>query len=293
MVIKKPSFLKSSQLLFRSRLFEIFIWPWGTAVACLIVGKGFPPILPTAKSIITIALIALSVYIYNDTIDFEVDRLNPVKKQRPLASNKVPIKHANILVVISAILGLAISYSINLSCFSFSLLYFLLFFLYSYPKIHLKKRFIIKELIINSAVFLTAFVGNFAVSNTFCPNVLFSTSIIFLLGFSMQPALLDSTDIEADKIQGVKTIAMVLDWRRKMQLLFLGVLVIMTLTPLTYIQFDFNMILPIYVVIGGLIFLRYLYPISNHFEATAAVQAKKIGSVYFILLQVFSIISII
>lgn len=50
-------------------------------------------------------LVASSIYILNDYLDIEEDRKHPTKKNRPLASGKVPKNHALVLMVILVLVG--------------------------------------------------------------------------------------------------------------------------------------------------------------------------------------------
>lgn len=50
-------------------------------------------------------------------------------------------------------------------------------------------------------------------------------------------------------------------WKRRLQLTITGMLLIMTLTPFTYLNFGYNILLPIMMVMSGLIFLRFMVPI--------------------------------
>jgi len=281
--------LISAVLLIRSRAKEIFMWLWCTAVSCLIVGRGFPPPLPTIMSIISMFFIATSVYLYNDVIDFEYDKFNLIKRQRPLPSGKVSIINAKKIIYLCGFIGLVVSYFINIYSFFFSLIFFILFTVYSFPKIYLKKRFIIKESIITSGLILTSLVGSYAASGSFSPTAFFASILFSIFAFTGQPAMCDTLDIEQDKMFDVKSLATLINWKRKIQLYITGVLIIMTLTPLTYTQFGYNMLLPIYVVAGGLIFLRFMFPISNRFEQAAALKAYKISYLFMLLLQLFAI----
>jgi 4-hydroxybenzoate polyprenyltransferase len=282
--------LTSAILLIRSRAKEIFMWTWCTAVSCLIAGRGFPPLLPTVISIISMFFIATSVYLYNDIVDFEFDKFNDIKKHRPLPSGKVIILHAKKIFYSFSFIGLAISLFLNFYSFCFILIYFILFTIYSYPSIYLKKIFIIKESIITSGMILTSLVGSYSVSNSFSSTAFFASILFSIYTFTGQPALNDTMDIEQDKMFGIKTLATILSWSKKVQLFITGVLIIMILTFLTYAQFGFNIMLPIYVVAGGSIFLRYMFPIMNRFEQTAALRAYKVSYLFILLLQIFAII---
>lgn len=63
--------------------------------------------------IVAFSLIASAVYIINDLKDIEVDRIHPLKKDRPLASGKVSKSTATLLFIIFVIVGLFLSYLLN------------------------------------------------------------------------------------------------------------------------------------------------------------------------------------
>lgn len=245
------SFFKSASLLIRSRKEALGLWIWCALVASLLVGRGFPPLQPTLMSIAAFFFIAIAVYTYNDVIDMDADRSNSFKSNRPLPSGLVSRVDAMRLVYISSILGLSISYLNNLSSFLLSLLFFTLFVVYSYPKIHLKKRFLLKELVIPSGILIIGLSVCYAILDTFSPMVFIGFMMFSIFSFFVLPTGFDSTDVEADRLQGVKSIASVLTWRRRLQLAITGMLVIMTITPFTYINFGYNMLLPISIVMGG------------------------------------------
>lgn len=288
--MKFNSILLSIFKLLKSRAKEIFMWLWVTAVSCLIVSKGFPPLYPFFMAVTSIFFIASSVYVYNDLVDREVDKYHKIKKYRPLPSGEVAPWDAKLVVVIFGILGLVLSYAININCFIFCSVYYLLYVLYSYPPIYLKRIMILKECIVTSGMILTSLVGNYSITNSFSKSAFFASTLFAIFAFTGQPALNDTLDIEQDRMFGVKSLATVLSWRRKMQLFILGILIVMTLTPLTYRSFEFHVIFPIFVVVGGLIILRYMFPIMNAFQQSAMMNAYKISYIYIFLIQIFSII---
>jgi len=282
--------VRSVSLLLKSRLEVIFIWSWSTAVACLIVGRGAPPLEPTFKAILSMVFVTISVYMYNDIVDSEADKNNKVKGGRPLPSGRVQIGDAKVLAVVSAVVGLAIGYTINMYAFAFIVFFFVVFGLYSFPLVHLKKIFLVKEIVISSGPIIASLVGSYAITQTVSYQALFAAVITAFMGMVIQPGLNDSTDIEADKLQGVKTLAIALDWRLKMQLLMLGILLVMVVTPLTYSYFNYNLLLPLWMVAGGFIALRYIFPIRYVYDEKGVLKARKMVIMYWALMQVFSIL---
>ena len=76
---------------------------------------------------IAFSLISSVVYIVNDIMDIESDRLHPVKKNRPLASGQVQTNKA--LVIALFLLGIALIFNYLTAGFSFSVLALLLLYL--------------------------------------------------------------------------------------------------------------------------------------------------------------------
>ena len=72
---------------------------------------------------ISFSFLASSIYILNDSIDIEHDRMHPIKKKRPLASGAISIVHASILGFTLLCFGLGLIYQISLQGFYVSLVY--------------------------------------------------------------------------------------------------------------------------------------------------------------------------
>ncbi len=137
--------VRSIPILMKSKIKYIFGWTWMLALSLLIVGNGFPPMMPSISLILSMIFLSSSVYIYNDIVDVEMDKENEIKKNRPIASGKVKKSDAEKIVYLFGFIGLAISWLVNIISFRFILIFYLIFFLYSYPTIRLKTRFLAKD----------------------------------------------------------------------------------------------------------------------------------------------------
>jgi len=81
---------------------------------------------------VLLCLIASSIYIINDLVDIESDRLDPRKKYRPIASGRLSIRAATIAGIVIPVSSLAIATNLG---FRFAIVligYFLLHIFYSF-----------------------------------------------------------------------------------------------------------------------------------------------------------------
>jgi len=137
---------------------------------------------------------------------------------------------------------------------------------------------------------MASLIASYAVTNTLSSRALF---VGFIFGFfitSLKPIFGDYSDQYEDTLFGMRHLGVILSWKRKMQLLIFTILVVMTLVPLTYVQFGFNTIFPVVVVASSLIFLSILYPIFSKFDEYEVSNAKKATHIYFFALQITMIL---
>lgn len=138
-------------------------------------------LINTIQAFIAFCFIASGIYIINDYIDIEKDKNHPVKKNRPLASGKIPKKLALFLLAIFIFISFAISIYL-LSNFLISeliLLYFIINIAYSF---YLKNIALVDITCIASGFLIRVFVGGFA-ANVPISNWL--VLITFLLSMSI------------------------------------------------------------------------------------------------------------
>ncbi|MEX1661930.1 UbiA family prenyltransferase [Thioclava sp. 15-R06ZXC-3] len=86
---------------------------------------------PILLGIIAFSFAASSIYIINDLLDLEADRLHPTKCRRPFASGAVPIKIGMMAFVVLALGALAIAGALNTAFFGIVVLYMLTSLAYS------------------------------------------------------------------------------------------------------------------------------------------------------------------
>ncbi|PKN97781.1 MAG: decaprenyl-phosphate phosphoribosyltransferase [Chloroflexi bacterium HGW-Chloroflexi-4] len=90
-----------------------------------------PSLERTILTFVIFCLVSSSVYLINDVMDIDSDRLHPVKKNRPIASGKVPVKLAVILSIILITGSLIGAYFLSIGLLVIASVYFVLNLAYS------------------------------------------------------------------------------------------------------------------------------------------------------------------
>jgi len=117
----------------------------------LIFGKklfSFPSSLKILIACLLFSIVSSVVYIINDIIDLDEDRLHPTKRFRPIASGKVSFRQAKLMACILGIASLALSLFFN---FYFGLLTL------SYLILNLFYSIILKNVVIIDVFCISAF----------------------------------------------------------------------------------------------------------------------------------------
>ncbi len=133
-----------------------------------------------ARSIAAFAIFcALSsvVYLVNDVIDRDADRLHPLKRHRPIAAGRVPVRLALLLAGVLGSVGLAAAFALRPGFGLIGALYLSLLALYSGP---LKHIVIIDVLTIAVGFFLRAAAGAVVLGVTISHWLLIMTILLAL-----------------------------------------------------------------------------------------------------------------
>lgn len=112
-------------------------WPKnGVVLAALVFDRQLSlsnpePLLRSLAAMVLFCLVSSSVYLINDILDIEADRQHPVKRNRPIASGKLPIHIAVIVAVAIVVICLPAAYLLSPALGLVMLGYFLLNLAYS------------------------------------------------------------------------------------------------------------------------------------------------------------------
>lgn len=267
--------IREVKFLIVSRAEAIFLWSWMTILSCLIIGRGFPPLFNTFMAVFSSMLIATSVYIYNDAIDRDMDKLNEVKKNRPIVAGSASLETAFQLVAVTGVLGLLSSVYINVKTFISALAFFVVFFIYSMPQVRLKKIFVVKDLVIASGFILCSLIGSTAVTGGIHWPGVFAGFSFGVLGFLVNPSINDSFDVEEDRRFGIRSLAAELSWQTQVLMLGAAVVYIMAASVYAALNLGFNVILPVPVILFSLLVFRQLPVIYPEFDAEKILRMRK------------------
>lgn len=145
------------------------------------------------------SLVTGAIYIFNDILDREKDRLHPEKKERPIAAGRLSIFSAGTFALILLAGMLALSAVINREFFYISLFYILLNILYS---LFLKSMVIVDIMVIALGFVLRVMVGAAVNQLALYPWILISTFLlaIFLALIKRRQELLKMQSLNPEKI---------------------------------------------------------------------------------------------
>jgi geranylgeranylglycerol-phosphate geranylgeranyltransferase len=245
---------------------RIIIFAWATLISILIATKAAPPLITAIAITFTSYMIALSVYIYNDVVDYEVDKIN--KLERPVAQGKVSRKDAATISLILAITGVVVSYLVNMEALLLTLLFLIIGFLYS---IYLKSRGIYAKTLFPAILGGISGVLGGAAVGVLTPSVLYCGFLYFLLIFGTAP-LMDLKDMKGDRLKGYKTLPLAYGpkFTVKIVMLTMASLIIITLASHSWI--GFNIYTPILITSTALIMLTLFYTLLEKWQNPIYVQ---------------------
>ena len=148
---------------------------------------NFIPLARSLAAFFIFCLVSSSVYIINDILDVELDRRHPTKRNRPIASGKLPINTAIIAAIVIIVICLPLAYWLSPALGLITFGYFLLNLAYS---IWLKHIPLIDVMIIAAGFVLRVGAGVVVISvERFSPWLYVVTTLFSLyLGFGKRRA---------------------------------------------------------------------------------------------------------
>ena len=258
---------------YRSR---VVVFLWGSLVGALLAGHdiGMQPLFPTVAGPLTMYLVGLFAYIYNDIRDIDADRINA--SNRPLPSGRVSKWQAMKLVIALAVLAVVLSFLLNPLVLATTLFGIFLGLIYSTPPLSLKNRPLSKWILTSLWCGVASMGGSLAVSHIITGKTLYAAAVFFIQGLASTPVA-DILDIAGDWAAGKRTIAVVLgpDLTAKMCAALLTSISI--LTVFTFKTLGFKWLFPILLGTSSMIFVYWILLLIKRLddEAYRASMLKK------------------
>ncbi len=217
--------------------------------------------LVTLVAFVLFYLASSTIYIFNDIVDLEKDKLHRFKMNRPIASGRVTVKEAKYLLIILLIFSTFISFLFNGKLFLIILIYLTLNILYS---LILKKYFLVDVIIIAFGFILRLFAGAVVTDISLSPWIILITFLLASL-LAVSKRMDSESTISADSTntsklythKNIKVIILILT------VSLIGVYILFTLFSEIIIKHNI-LYLPvnsIFVVFGV---ARYLYLLSKN-----------------------------
>lgn len=117
-------------------------------------------ILLAVSAFVAFSLCASGVYLLNDMVDLQADRLHPTKKKRPFASGRLPLTVGMALVPLLTVAAFCIAWFVSPAFFATLGVYYVATTLYSFS---LKKRMIVDVITLALLYTLRVFAGAAAI----------------------------------------------------------------------------------------------------------------------------------
>jgi 4-hydroxybenzoate polyprenyltransferase len=176
-------------------------WPKNLFILAAVIFDGQlfnrASLLVSIAGVLVFCLISSSVYLINDVKDIESDRQHPVKKNRPIASGKLPVQVAITAAVVLLVISFPAAYLLSPGFAIISGIYFLMNLAYSF---HLKHVPLIDVLIIAAGFVLRVAAGVTLIAvQRFSPWMYVVTTLLALfIGFGKRRAELKQLSINAN-----------------------------------------------------------------------------------------------
>jgi 4-hydroxybenzoate polyprenyltransferase len=252
--------------------------------------------LPTLSAFLMFCLVSSIVYIFNDIVDIEADRVHPTKKNRPLPSGLISIQNAVItIIVFAALVGLFLP-ALNAKFRIFLLSYFLLNIFYTF----IFKHIVLLDIFSLAAGFmLRVMAGAFVISVEVSSWLILTTMFISLfLGIMKRRSELILINDDPNKNTRKVLASYSLNFTDQMSTIAAaGVIIcyaLYTVSERTIKIFNTeNMIYTTPFVVFGIFRYMFLVYMNKKGENTVEIMLTDIPMIINVILYIIAIVSII
>ena len=248
---------------------------------CVVVGEiialgSFPAMRPLSLGFLCGFFLSGSALISNDYFDIEVDRINA--PQRPYPSGLVTGREVIGLTILTALIGLAVSYFIGLSALILSMIFWLIGFLYNWK---FKQSGLPGNLMVSSSVAVTYVLGGMVVGHPWNKIVWVFSLIAFLIDLGEEIAG-DALDIAGDTKRGSRSIAIRLGKKNALSIsgVIFGLVILISLLPalLGWLGSSYLVMIAIMDVLIAFFTFKLLNPQTSELGQRAAMRGLYLGA---------------
>jgi len=236
-------------------------YTYTTIIATFVASKGIPNLVHLAYAFLTSFFVLTAIYVYNDAMDVEIDRINHV--DRPIATGRLSWKDGVILALILFFLGI-LSASINMETLVLSATLFLLGLLYSTPPVRLRNRFLVKHMMPATGHFISSLIGGTIVGSVSI-QVVYLGFLMFMTVFAGAP-IFDLPDLTGDKADMARSVAVLYGPRAGLKFSITGFFLVIVVTGLSYPYVGFNILMPIMLTSICLVFIWLAYGLLGQWQ---------------------------
>ncbi|NPV50107.1 MAG: UbiA family prenyltransferase [Candidatus Methanofastidiosum sp.] len=228
------------------------------AAICVVAGEilalsGIPSLGQIIAGFSCGFFISASALVLNDYFDLESDRINA--PNRPLPSGMVSKSEIIYLTVFTTLLGLYSAFVLGMSVLIIGIIFWIIGVLYNWK---LKRTGLLGNIMVASSVAITFIIGGIAVGNPWNVTVWSFGLMAFLVDLGEEISA-DAMDLEGDKLQNSKSIAIV--WGRKVALkvssLLFGLVILVSFFPLIFGNLGNIYLLAMAIIDANIIYFVY------------------------------------
>lgn len=228
------------------------------AAICVVAGEilalsGIPSLGQIIAGFSCGFFISASALVLNDYFDLESDRINA--PNRPLPSGIVSKSEIIYLTVFTTLLGLYSAFVLGMSVLIIGIIFWIIGVLYNWK---LKRTGLLGNIMVASSVAITFIIGGIAVGNPWNVTVWSFGLMAFLVDLGEEISA-DAMDLEGDKLQNSKSIAIV--WGRKVALkvssLLFGLVILVSFFPLIFGNLGNIYLLAMAIINANIIYFVY------------------------------------
>lgn len=170
-------------------------------------------IISLVSLILSFSMSWITAVCINDLEDIEIDKIS--NKERPLVTGSLGSDDLKNIFKISFIFSILLAYFISGYSLFFVVLFSGLYYIYSAKSLKLKRFFPVNSMLIGLAC-LSAFYAGFLLSADYryITDLPLSFAVSIFIFFTLGSFIKDLKDIEGDKKEGIKTMALILGEKR-------------------------------------------------------------------------------